>query len=408
MPSKKIVPGEYRRAFVEAALAGVEPMSSLCRRHAISRVTGYKWLARFREGGAAALADRSHRPQAPRGPREVKTKWLKQAVALRRRRTTWGVRKLWEALRRAHPQAQLPSRSTLWRYLREEGLITPQPARRRAGLALPRSAAPVAERANDVWTMDFKGNFRVGTGALCQPFTVRDLWSRYVLAVEHVAALSDELTRTVLTRLFQRYGLPRAILVDNGVPFAGVGALGLTRLSVWWRRLGIAVHFTRRGKPQDNGAHEQMHRILKAETTKPPAPTLRGQQRRFERWREDYNDERPHENLGGRAPMQLYYRSRRAWHVPEPLRYRCGWSRVCVDKDGRIRWQGRKVRIGRAFVGEWIGLKPCAQTNTETIEIYLGADLIGQLDPSPAQEIRPAQYAGTSRRRSRKILPRQG
>jgi hypothetical protein len=172
----------------------------------------------------------------------------------------------------------------------------------------------------------------------------------------HVAAESDELVRPVLTRLFQRYGLPRAILVDNGGPFAGVGALGLSRLSVWWRRLGIAVHFTRPGKPQDNGAHEQMHRVLKAETLQPPARTLRGQQRRFERWRGDYNDERPHESLDGRVPTQFYHRSRRSWHVPAPLRYRRGWSCIRVGPDGRIGWQGRQVLIGRAFAGEWIGI----------------------------------------------------
>jgi putative transposase len=257
----------------------------------------------------------------------------------------------------------------------------------------------------NAWTIDFKGHFCVLSGAKCQPLTIRDLYSRYVLAVEHAAPPSEAVVRALMVRVFRGQGLPRAILVDNGAPFAGVGALGLSRLSVWWERLGISVRFTRRGKPQDNGAHEQMHRVLKADTAKPPARTLLAQRRRFVQWRRDYNERRPHEALGGRVPAQLYRPSLRRLHTPPALRYAPSWTRVLVERNGYARWQGRTVLIGRAFAGEWIGLKPCAAPSTSGLEVYFGRKLIGALKPTPAKEIRPAQYEGMPRRRSRKVAP---
>ena len=166
--------------------------------------------------------------------------------------------------------------------------------------------------------MDFKGHFRVGSGQRCQPLTVRDEYSRYLLVVEHQDALSEELVRARTLLAFRRYGRPKAIRVDNGAPFGGRGALGLTRLSVWWHRLGIEVQFIRRAKPQDNGAHEQMHKVLKAETARPAAASLAAQQRRLDRWRRLYNEQRPHESLDDCSPAQIYRHSRRRYRGDPP------------------------------------------------------------------------------------------
>lgn len=402
MPWKNKDAAVERHEFVKAVVEGEEVMGAVCRRFGISRVTGYKWLKRFEAGGLLGMADRSHRPHAPRGPKQVQVKWVGVAMALRQQRPTWGVRKLHDALRREHPHAELPSVSTLWRRLRAEGLLRAPRPQRRKGPILPRAASVEVRRANDLWTMDFKGHFRVGSGETCRPLTVRDAFSRYLLAIEHVRVPNDEMVRAVLERIFRCHGLPKAILVDNGTPFAGVGALGLSRLSVWWERLGIAVHFTRRGKPQDNGAHEQMHRVLKAETARPPARTLRAQQQRLARWRHDYNSQRPHEALAGRVPAELYRPSPRRWHVPVELQYGRRWGRIRVQKNGYANWQGRVVLIGRAFAGEWIGLRPVRPGSADSREVYFGTKLIGELDPAPAREMRPAQYDGTPRRTSRK------
>jgi len=202
-------------------------------------------------------------------------------------------------LQKAFPKAKpVPAVSTLARWLVEGNFVAKRPRRARPGPVLPWRGVQAAQRANQVWTVDFKGWFRTGDGRRCEPLTVRDLHSRFVLAVVLLPKPSDAAVRQALRRVFRRSGLPEVIRVDNGAPFGGKGALGLSRLSVWWLRLGIAVEFTRPAHPQDNGGHEQMHRVLKADTATPPAPSLRAQGRRIAAWLTSYNQERPHEALG--------------------------------------------------------------------------------------------------------------
>jgi hypothetical protein len=225
-----------------------------------------------------------------------------------------------------------------------------------------------------VWTIDFKGWFRTADGKRCDPLTIRDLASRLLLCASIVDEQSDVCVRRVMTGIFKACGLPRVIRVDNGAPFAGNGPMNLSSLSVWWTRLGIKVEFTRRAKPQDNGAHEQMHRILKAETACPAAANPRAQQRRLDRWRKEYNTLRPHEALAGRVPADLYSPSPRPFHIALAPSYPDTWLLRCVRSNGWIKFQGILRFIGRAFIRQHIGLQPVGD---DVWNVHLGVLLIG-------------------------------
>ena len=304
---------------------------------------------------------------------------------LRRRHPTWGLRQL-------HPRVRLPSVRTLARWLRCWQLVPPQPRRQRRGPILPPPPYRAARVVNDVWTVDFKGWFRTGEGTRVEPLTVRDLKSRYLLEVRLLPHQADGPTRRALRRVFRRHGLPKVIHVDNGAPFGGKGPLGLSRLSVWWRRLGIQVEFSRPACPQDNAAHEQMHGIYQKEVAAHPARPPRGQQRRSDRWRHHYNHQRPHEALDLRPPAQFYRASPR----PLPKRlpvwvYPKTWSPCRVSPGGRIFWHGRQRFIGRAFGGEIIGLQPAHPLQWK---VYLGTDLLGVLHQQDrSASLRPAYHA---------------
>jgi putative transposase len=249
----------------------------------------------------------------------------------------------------------------------------------------------VARGSNEVWSIDFKGWFRTGDGRRCEPLTVRDLYSRFVLAVVLLPNQSEAAVRRALLPVFRRYGLPKTLRVDNGAPFGGKGALGLSRLSVWWLRLGIGVEFIRPGRPQDNGAHEQMHRVFKADTAVPPARTLRAQKRRTGGWIGSYNHERPHEALGQQVPASFYRASPR--RMPRRLKeasYPRGWKVRRVRNRGHIKWKGRQRFVGRAFVGELVGLKRGAD---DGYEVYLEQHLIGLLYEHDPAGMRPASFA---------------
>ena len=388
MPWKPISLPEERLRLVLAALEKREPFSALCRRFGISRKCAYKWLKRFREGGGTALCDRSRRPL--HSPRRLKTRWVKAIGAAHRRRPSWGAKKLCVLLHRQHPRARLPAVRTIHGWLRRLQLVPRRRARTRRGPLLPAPRRTLALAPNDVWTIDFKGWFRTLDGKRCDPLTVRDLFSRFILAMPLARDLSEAHVRGLLRRVFARYGLPRAIQVDNGAPFGGKGALGLSRLSVWWVRLGIKVEFGRRACPQDNAGHEQMHRVYKAEALHPPAATRRAQQGRTTRWIRQYNEERPHEALGQKVPAKFYRGSERVDGARvESLVYPEKWRVRHVRAHGDIKWQGRLRFIGRAFAGERIALKPLAPG---THQVYLGRLLIGHLHDGDPAGLRPARW----------------
>lgn len=364
-----------RERFVLTALAKREPFAHLCRRFHIARSAGYKWVERFRRRGRAGLQNHSRRPH--RSPRQLARHWQSALRQLRHRQPTWGPRKLRARLRHLHPRVHLPVARTFARWLRRLKLVSPRPRYHRRGPQLPPRKRTVARAANDVWTLDFKGWFRTGDGTRVEPLTVRDLKSRFLLDVRLLPNQSDAHTRRALARVFRRYGLPKVIRVDNGPPFGGVGPRGLSRLSVWWRRLGLRVEFGRPAHPEDNAAHEQMHGVYQTEVADHPAAHPRAHQRRSDRWRANYNQLRPHEALGLQPPAQHYRTSQRPLpkHLPT-WSYPAAWCQRRVSPDGRLFWQGRQRFIGRAFGGEIIGLQ---RQRAGVWKIFLGTDLLGLL-----------------------------
>src|SRR6266478_1515470 len=284
-----------RLQFVKLALKAQRSMSRLCQVFGISRKTGYQWTARFEREGCRGLRGRSSRPK--RSPGQTSAVWVKRIRRIRRRHRSWGSRKLAARLRRVYGREGSPAPRTIGDWLKRMKLNRSSRRRSRRGPELRRNGLTPAARSNHVWTVDFKGWFRTVDGRRVEPLTVRDLFSRYLLAVWLLSDQSWKPVRRIFVRLFREHGYPEIIRVDNGQPFGSTGALGLSRLSAWWTALGIRVQFIAPGHPEQNGAHEQMHRVLKAETTRPPSRSLRAQQRRLNRWVRVYNEIRPHQAL---------------------------------------------------------------------------------------------------------------
>jgi len=393
MPWKDYSLLRVRTAFVRAVSQGGISVSTLCVRFGISRKTGYKWLARYHENGVRGLKDRSRRPPPRKHP--THRRWHHRVYALHRQWQFWGARKLRAKLRERYGRQRRPCLRTVQRWL--DAWRARQPRRQvPPGPPLPPVRRAVARRANEVWTLDFKGCFRTRDGRRVHPLTVRDLHSRYLLAVRSLPNQSDAAVRPVLRRVFARYGLPKVIRVDNGVPFAGVGTLGLSRLSVWWLRLGIHVEFIRRGHPEDNAGHEQMHGVYQRDNTQPPARNLRGQQRREATWRHDFNHERPHQALREGLPAARYAPSpRRLPRHLAPLRYPPDWPTRLVDPKGCLYWHGRRRLVGRAFATQRLGFKPHAKN---LWRVYLGTHLIGALHLYDRGGLRPVRRVGSKRK----------
>jgi transposase InsO family protein len=379
---------EARLRLVQAALRQVHSLAELCRQAGVSRKTGYKWLRRFRTEGTPGLRDRSRRPQ--HSPSRTPARWLEAVRQVRRRRPTWGGKKIYAWLRRRHPHAHLPRPRTIARWLRRWGAVRRWRRTARPGPPRPRPALTIPTRPNQVWTVDFKGWFRTGDGRRVVPLTVRDLFSRFVLGIRLLRHRHPQVQR-YFQRLFARYGLPEIIRIDHGPPFAGDGALELSRLSAWWLSLGIRVELTGRARPQDNAAHEPRHRIYQNEVARRPAPTPAAQQRRTDRWRHHYNWERPHEALGQRVPAERYRRSRRRYPAAlRPWRYPSGWRTARVTASGYVRWRGRLRVIGRAFGGQRVGFQA---VGAGVHEVYFANYLIGLLVDSDRGGMRPAHWS---------------
>ena len=344
-----------RSRFVVEQESGRYAMAELCRIFGISRTTGYKWVARYEAEGPPWLQDRSRAPRChPNAvPAEV------EAVILETRDAypTWGPKKLRAWLQAHRPEEGWPAGSTIGEILERHGLTVPRKKRRRT----PPYTEPFAacDGPNAVWCIDFKGWFRTGDGVRCDPLTISDAYSRYVLRCQALSDTFCETVRRLCEAAFREFGLPWAIRTDNGSPFASRGIAGLSRLSVWWLRLGIVPERIDAGHPEQNGRHERMHRTLKTETASPPAPTVRGQQRAFDRWRVCFNQERPHEALGMRTPAEVYTPSLRPYpdRLP-PVEYPAGLVVRMVQKRGEFYWFGHSVFLGEAFCHEPIGLEP--------------------------------------------------
>lgn len=357
-----------------------------CRVFGISRKTAYKWRRRFLRGGQRALRDHTRRPK--RMPNQLSGRQSQRIKYWRRKHPHWGPRKLRVQLQRGGRPA--PSLRTIARWLKRTGLVKAAPRRPRIACVRIQRALTRARRPNHVWTVDFKGWFRTGNGERCEPLTVRDLFSRYGLVVRLLSSQHWRPVQAVFTGLFQVQGMPEVIRVDNGSPFASKGPAGLSRLSVWWTRLGIRVEFTRPACPQDNGAHEQFHRVMKKETLNPAAWSRQGQQHRTTGWLKQYNRNRPHEALRQKRPRELYRKSRRRFPAKlAAVRYRRSDQVRRVRSNGEIRWQGRKRFVGEAFVGQTVVLRRWRQGVWSVRFIKL---LIGHLHQHDAGAMRPALY----------------
>jgi transposase InsO family protein len=388
MPWKTISLVGARQKLVELVLARQHSLQSLARRFGVSRKTAYKWLARFRRHGAAGLGNRSRRPQ--HSSHQLTAVWIRRILHWRRHRSHWGAKKIRQRLRALFPRGRLPCVRSIHRCLRRHQQVRRHCRRARKGPQLPAPGLTPACRPNHVWTVDFKGWFRTADGQRQEPLTVRDLFSRYGLGLRLLPSQDDAATRRVFQHLFRRRGLPDIIRVDNGSPFAGTGALGLSRLSVWWLRLGIGVEFTRRARPGDNAGHEQFHGCYQREVAAAGGMRRASAQRRSTRWLQQYNTDRPHEALGGRTPAALYRPSLRVYpdQLP-PLKYPPNWAQRRVRNRGHIKWQGRLRFVGRAFVGQTIGLK---SSQPDYWAVYLGKQLIGHLHATDAAGMRPASW----------------
>ena len=344
---------DQRTQFIARVLAGEDEMTGLCREYGISRKTGYKWLGRYLSEGAAGLRERSHAPLRHGQAHDVGV--VQAVLELRARWRHWGPKKLRVKLRELHPDMAVPAASTIGDWLRREGLVERLSGRRRCPAYIRPFAAVAA--ANDVWCTDFKGWFRTGDGRRCDPFTLSDAHSRYLLRCQAVARPDEANVRPIFEAAFQEHGLPLAIRSDNGPPFASPGVGGLSRLAVWWLKLGIRPERIVAGKPQQNGRHERVHRTLKQETAVPPADSVPAQQQRFDEFRVLYNHERPHEALGQQTPASLYQPSPRPY--PERLEDPSYGGDVAVRRvrsNGQIKWAGELIFVGEALIGEPVGV----------------------------------------------------
>jgi len=357
-----------RSEFVLRAIK-TDNFRELCHEYGISAKTGYKWKERFLEYGLKGMSELSRRPRSSPGGLDEAV--VCEIIRLKQRHRHWGPRKIRKVYERLHEE--LPSESSFKRVLERAGLVQPRRLRGRhqAGRLFSgrRASAP-----NEVWTVDFKGWWHA-RGKRCEPLTVRDEFSRYVLELRAVENARAETVRVCFERLFEQHGMPEAIRSDNGAPFASdQGVLGLSRLSAWWVVLGIDLERGRPGCPQDNGGHERLHLDVERE--------LRGadwaeQQAGFDEWRRTFNQERPHEALGMRCPAEVYSKSQRKYEgTPDDLEYQAMNSRK-VAKWGSISWASRLVFISGALAGWSVGLEPCGEGKHN---VWFGRLLLGQLE----------------------------
>ena len=375
MPWKESVAMDERLQFVRDAMRDRFTMSELCARYGVSRRIGYKWLARYDAEGRRGLADRSRAPR--HCPHRIATTLAELLVAERVAHPHWGARKLLKVLATRHPRVTgWPAASTAADLLARRGLV--QRRRRRRPHLHPGVIRPTTVAPNDLWTADFKGQFRTGNGQYCYPLTIADQHTRFLLTCRGLLSTQTVTARPVFERAFREYGLPIAIRTDNGVPFATQAIHGLSYLNVWWMRLGILHQRIRPGCPQENGAHERMHRTLKRQAIKPVRASCAAQQRNFDAFQREYNTERPHERLQQETPASQYNTSPRPY--PErlpPLEYPGHFLVKKITTGGTFRFRGRLLYLANAMVDQHIGLE---ETDDGLWTIYFNTVLLATFD----------------------------
>lgn len=372
---------DERMQFILEAEAAERPLAEICRAYGISRKTGYKWLERHQLEGVAGLADRSRAPH--QRPNAIAKEMEQQVLELRAERPYWGERKLHSFLERERSQQHWPAPSTIGVLLKRHGLTHPPRRRLRA---TPSAQLTAATEPNLVWAIDFKGHFRTSDGQRCDPLTISDTASRYLLRCQLVERTGYDHVRPLLEATMREYGLPVAIRSDNGPPFASVGLGGLSRLSVWLLHLGVMPERIEPGHPEQNGRHERLHRTLKRETANPPQATERAQQRAFDAFRKQYNEERPHEALEMKTPASVYIPSPRVYpaRLPE-IEYPSHYQLRRVQLHGDINFAARGIFLSEVLAGEVVGL----EEQEDGWRIWLGSLELGWLERKQLGQQRP-------------------
>lgn len=377
MPWKDTCVEEQRLKFIAAWLDEENDwsMSELCEAFGVSRKSGYKWLQRYQLSGLDGLVDRLRAPHSH--PNATPPDVVKKLIAARKKHRYWGARKLLVGLAKKDPGLPWPAVSTAGEILKRHGLVKPR-RRRRDRVSVERTELSTPTQPNAVWGVDYKGWFRTGDGERCDPLTISDLFSRYLLECRRVKHPDTRCAREPFERAFREYGLPDCIRSDNGPPFASTGLGGLSVLSVWWVKLGIALERIEPGRPDQNGRHERMHRTLKRETAMPPCANGSAQQRSFNRFRRIFNNERPHEALNDSPPAQWYRSSTRPYPTHEPeVEYPGDFEVRRVRTTGEIKWEGEMLYLSQALVGETVGLEAVSDSHWK---VYFGPVGLGIFD----------------------------
>jgi len=394
MPWKEASPMSERIRFIHDHQLGVYDMTELCQRYGVSRKTGYKWLRRFSEDGYEALKDRSRSPHSC--PHKTPDRCVEAILEKKRRHPFWGAKKIVPRLRGKYPDEPWPAVSTGSAILERHGLVKSRGRSRKRGHA-GRPDTPMTE-PNAVWTIDFKGQFKTRDGKYCYPLTVADGNSRFLLGCQGFLSPCLRDTKKTMTTTFRNYGLPSIIRSDNGTPFASSAIGRISKLSVWWIKLGIYPELIEPAHPEQNGRHERMHRTLKAETARPPAGNLSAQQRRFNIFRTEYNEERPHEALGQVTPASVYTPSARPFlEHPPPIEYPGHFEVRRVSRNGGIRWNSNWVNVSHVLATEFIGFE---EVDDDLWNVYFGPVWLGRFHE---KELKIEDALG--RKRRRKVLP---
>ena len=375
MSWKEVNPMQQKILFIADYLRQLSSMSELCYRYGISRKTGYKWVKRFEHSGIDGLSEQSRRPLM--SPVQTPYRIQQKIIELRQQYSTRpGSKKLQILLAQCFPHEHIPSKTTIYNILNRAGLIDARKPKRRVSL-YPQPFSPVQE-VNELWSVDYKGQFKLGNGQWCYPLTVMDHQSRFLFCCKCLKGPLYKETRASFTKLFRQYGLPARIRSDNGIPFASVSRGGLSKLSIWWIKLNIAPERIAPGKPQQNGRHERMHRTLKQAATRPASANMRSQQRRFDAFCEEYNQHRPHEALGQKTPSSQYTRATREYpeKLPE-IHYPEYFEVKKVSSNGTACWQNKMIYVSHLLHGEYIGLE---EIDEGSWEVYFGPVKLGQFN----------------------------
>lgn len=354
MPWSENTSMDARRAFILEWQSQKYQLKELSERYGVSRTTAYKWIARYEGEGEQGLQERSH---APKNAANKTSQDVEQAIVQTRlKHPSWGPKKLIWKLERWQPEMALPCRSTVAEILKRNDLV--QASSRPKPVGHPGRPSLEVNKPNDSWSIDFKGQFKTRDGRYVYPLTVTDNHSRYLLACQGLPGTLLEPTQAVLSKVFKEYGLPSRLRSDNGTPFAAYSLGRLSRLSVWLIKLGVVPELIQPGRPQQNGRHERMHRTLKAETTRPPGANARAQQKKFDGWRSEFNQDRPHEAHNGLVPADIHIKSDRQMPAKllQPV-YPAHYETRLVSGNGGIRWRKNWINVSSVLTGEHIGLQ---------------------------------------------------